>query len=383
MSIAAIEAIPVAYPEPNDDGAIRHLCLVRLVTEDGVVGWGESITQWPEASLATAQLINGLAPLLLGRNVADHAQLWGELVNHTWWYGWRGGLAAFAIAALDIALWDARGHTTGRSVLDLVTADRGGPAHDRLPAIASAHAFHAEIDDLAADLADWIATGVHGVKVGWGKKGRSGLGVDADRDLAFVRAARAAIGEDPLLVVDLGVKVYWDVDTAIARARSFEPYRLDWLEEPLGPSNPDGYRRLRDAVAVRLGFGEREWDEHGYAAVLATGCADVVGVDPARTYGLTGFLRIADQVHAAGRQLNAHAWSSAITTAASLAGSLASPAARVFELKPLPNPMQDELVTTPIRHAAGWMSPLPGPGLGIEVREDVVAHYRHRPEDNR
>lgn len=379
MIIAALEAIPVAYSEPNDDDAIRHLCLVRLTTDDGTVGWGESITQWPEASLATEQLIRGLAPLLIGRSVHDHAELWQALVDHTWWYGWRGGLAAYAVAAIDLALWDARGRVAGRTVGELIAADRGtGPAHDRLPAIASAHAFHAELDDLAADLADWVGTGLHGVKIGFGKKGRSRLGVDHDRDVAFVAAAREAIGADPALIVDLGVKVYWDADTAIARARAFAPYRLDWLEEPLGPWDPDGYRRLRDAVDVRLGFGEREWDERGYREVIDTGCVDVVGVDPARTYGLTGFLRIADAVHAAGRQLNAHAWSSAITTAASLAGSLASPAARVFEVKPLPNPMQDELVATPIRHDRGWVGPLPGPGLGIDVRDDVVARYRFR-----
>jgi L-alanine-DL-glutamate epimerase-like enolase superfamily enzyme len=376
--ITAIDAIPVAYPEPNDDGAIRHLCLVRLTTEDGAVGWGESITQWPEASLATEQIINGLAPLLIGRSVHDHAELWRAMIDHTWWYGWRGGIAAYAVAALDLALWDARGKAVDMPVLELITGG-AAPAHDRLPAIASAHAFHAEIDDLAADLTDWVGTGLHGVKIGFGKKGRSELGVDHDRDVAFVAAARKAIGDDAALIIDLGVKVYWDADTAIARARAFEPYRLDWLEEPLGPWDPAGYRRLRDAVPIRLGFGEREWDERGYAEVLATGCVDVVGVDPARTYGLTGFLRIADAVRAGDRQLNAHAWSSAITTAASLAASLASPAARVFEVKPMPNPMQDELVVTPIRHDHGWVRPLPGPGLGIDVRDEVVAHYRYRP----
>jgi len=375
VSIASVEAIPVAYPEPNDDGAIRHLCLVRLETTDGVVGWGESITQWPEASLSTAALIDGLAPQLIGRSVHDHDQLWRQLVDHTWWYGWRGGIAAYAIAAIDIALWDARGQALGQPVVDLL----GGPVHDDLPALASAHAFHAEIDDLVADMASWVERGLIGVKVGMGKKGRSRLGVDHDRDVAFVAAARAAIGDDPLLIMDLGVTVYWDAETAIRRAEAFAPYRLDWLEEPLGPWDPAGYRRLRDTVDMRLGWGEREWDVRGYTEVLDTGCVDVVGVDPARTYGLTGFLQIGALVHERGQQLNAHAWSSAITSAASLAGSFASPAARVFEVKPLPNPMQDELVTEPIVPVDGRMQVPTRPGLGITVRSDVVDHYRFRP----
>jgi L-alanine-DL-glutamate epimerase-like enolase superfamily enzyme len=177
-------------------------------------------------------------------------------------------------------------------------------------------------------------------------------------------------------MVDLGVSVYWDPSTAIRRVKAFEEHGLTWIEEPLGPWDPDGYARLRSAVDTLLAWGEREWDVRGIDEVLATGCVDVLGVDPGRVYGLTGFRKIAARIEAAGRQLNAHAWSSAITTAASLAGSFASPAARRFEIKPMENPMQHELVAVPFRHTDGWMSPPTGPGLGIEVIEDVVERYR-------
>src|SRR4029078_1622315 len=76
------------------------------------------------------------------------------------------------------------------------------------------------------------------------------------------------------------------------------------------------------------------------------------------------------------RQANAHAWSSAIVTAASLAISFNSPSCKLFELKPLRNPMQHDLVTKPFEHVDGWMYPPTGPGLGIEVIEDVVNGYR-------
>src|SRR6478735_8737809 len=58
--IATVEPIPVSYPEPNDFDALRHLCLVKITTDDGVVGWGESITQFPEASFATKAIIEGM-----------------------------------------------------------------------------------------------------------------------------------------------------------------------------------------------------------------------------------------------------------------------------------------------------------------------------------
>ena len=76
------------------------------------------------------------------------------------------------------------------------------------------------------------------------------------------------------------------------------------------------------------------------------------------------------------RQANAHAWSSAIVTAASLALSFSSPACKLFELKPLRNPMQHDLVTTPFEHIDGWMYPPTAPGLGIEVIDEVVDRYR-------
>src|SRR5437870_13381783 len=104
MRISSIEAIPVAYPEPNDGNAERHLCLVRMQADDGQVGWGEAITQWPEASRAAQAIVDGLAPLLIGQDPVHSDVLWRAMKEHTWWYG-NGPIASFAIAALDIAMW--------------------------------------------------------------------------------------------------------------------------------------------------------------------------------------------------------------------------------------------------------------------------------------
>ena len=68
MKVARVEAIPVSYPEPNDFNAIRHLCLAKITAEDGTVGWGESVTMWPESSFATASIIEGMSDLVVGRN---------------------------------------------------------------------------------------------------------------------------------------------------------------------------------------------------------------------------------------------------------------------------------------------------------------------------
>lgn len=372
MTIARVDAIPVSYPEPNDSGAIRHLCFVRTVADDGTVGWGESITQWPEASLATREIVRGLAPLVVGSDPQHLDATWHRMLDHVWWYGYRGGIALNAIAAIDMSLWDLAGKVAGRSVLDLL----GGPVHDRLPAIVSCHASRSDIDELVEEMATWVGEDLHGIKIGFGKRGDARLGFEHDRDVEFVRKLRDALGPRKQIMVDLGIANKWDVATAVRRTRAFEEFDLAWIEEPLGAWDPDGYRDLRANTATLIGYGEREWEPAGFERILRTGTVDVVGVDPGRVGGISGFRRIAELVHTHRRQVNAHAWSSAITTAASLALSLSSPAAKLFEMKPLRNPMQHELVEQPFAHAGGYMYAPAGAGLGVTVREDVVEKYR-------
>src|SRR4051812_4613687 len=108
MKIDRVACHPLAYPEPNDNGATRYTLVVRLTTDDGVSGWGEAIAMWPEAVKAVAALIEaGLFDLVRGADPKDMS-LWQRLRAHTWWYG-RGGIASMAIAALDMAIWDLRG----------------------------------------------------------------------------------------------------------------------------------------------------------------------------------------------------------------------------------------------------------------------------------
>jgi L-alanine-DL-glutamate epimerase-like enolase superfamily enzyme len=164
--------------------------------------------------------------------------------------------------------------------------------------------------------------------------------------------------------------------TAVRRVQAFEEYDLTWIEEPLGAWDPEGYANLRSKTSTLIAYGEKEWNLEGYERILQTGTVDVVGVDPGRAEGITGFKKVADRVEYHHRQANAHAWSSAITTAASLAISFSSPACRLFELKPLRNPLQHDLVSEPFEHRNGYVYPPDKPGLGIEVIEDVVDSYR-------
>ena len=103
---------------------------------------------------------------------------------------------------------------------------------------------------------------------------------------------------------------------------------------------------------------------------------DVIGYDPAKSGGLTGFLDVIKLVEKEGLLINAHTWSSAINTAVSLAAYGTTKNTLVFELKPEVNPMQHEIVENPLWHKDGYIGIPNGPGLGIDIKENVLEKYK-------
>ena len=129
--IRSVTPISVRYPEPNDSGALRHLTLCRIESDDGAVGWGEAVTSWPDACRATEAMIDGIAAeLVVGRDPLDNVDIWRRCKQRAWWYGNRGGISSFALSAIDIALWDLKGKLLGVPVVQLL----GGAHHERLRA---------------------------------------------------------------------------------------------------------------------------------------------------------------------------------------------------------------------------------------------------------
>jgi L-alanine-DL-glutamate epimerase-like enolase superfamily enzyme len=372
--IRSVTPISVRYPEPNDDGATRHLTLCRIESDDGAVGWGEAVTSWPDVCRATEAMIDGIASeQVVGRDPLDNVEIWRACRERAWWYGNRGGVSSFALSAIDIALWDLKGKVLDVPVVQLL----GGAHHERLRAIASTHPSHSSLEVEADRHARYVERGFNGCKFGLGKKGAARLGSEIDRDVEFIRLVRERVGPEPMLMWDRGVNALtWDAGFAIRLTNALEEFGLTWIEEPFEPGEIEQFRRLRSRCSTLIGSGEREWDVGGYRAFIATGVVDVVGFDPGRAEGITGGRRVIELVEEAGIWFNAHAWSSAIVTAASLALSLTTPRVLVFELKPEENPMQHELVAAPIGQHEGWVTGLVGPGLGIDVDESVVARYR-------
>ena len=371
MRLGGAECFVLRWPEPNDFGHDRMTLLVRIDTKSGLSGWGEAIAMWPEALRATETVIrDGLLPLLTERDLSDVEGCWQAMKNHCWWYG-EGGIASMAISAVDMALWDLKAKDAGKPLVDLF-----GRHHQALPVCASLHVNQATIDDSVRDIAGHIAAGFRSTKLGLGKRGLSRAGRDPDYDVALVAALRAAIGPEAGIMVDAGNGTKWDLETAIRTVKRMEESGIAWIEEPFLPARVEDHVALKKAVSTPVAAGEREWNEAGYRRWLATGAIDVFGVDPARVEGVTGFRRSAAAIEAAGKTVNAHAWSSAVLTAASLHLSLAAPSAILFELKPLPGPMQFELVEEPFWHENGVVRAPKRPGHGAEPIASVIEKYR-------
>lgn len=372
VQIKRVDAYAVGAPEPHDSGNVRCVTLVRLEDEQGAVGWGEAVSLHRHATLATKLFIDeGFAPLLVGQDPDDVVGIWHQLRRHSYRYG-PEGLVGFAISAIDMALWDLKGHQLGRPVWSLL----GGRVQSEIPAMAS---VHFDMDDL-----DWTLNEFEGfckedyriVKAGWGMTPDSVFGMDRARDLRFVREIRGVIGDERELVVDLpGARGLWDVPTAIRRFRDLEEFALRWIEQPLRTTDVVGHRKLRQAVSTPIGTGEDEWSVLGYQRLIEAEGVDVLQFDPGRCLGITGSRQIVDLAERAHLVCSAHSWSSALNTAASLHVLATSPAGYTLDFKPHESPLQHELVDEPWVQEDGVIALRDTPGLGVTVRQDAVDKY--------
>ncbi len=363
--IESITPFTLPYVEPNDHGATRYICLVRVVDSDGVEGWGEAVTLFKEATWATEAMLRGYSELLIGV-LSDPAIAAERLQEHGWWYA-DAGIACFASSAIDLALWDIAGKRANLPLLAML-----GVVHNEMRTVVTCHATDADLLRMAGRMASIVREKeAIGIKVGFGKRGDANLGFDHDRDVRFVSELRSALGSESLVMIDIGAKIKWSSAEAIERILAFERYGVHWTEEPLGADNPLGYRALKEATHSLIAYGEREWTPHGYAKIIDTDTVDVIGIDPGRAGGITGFLAALKHAESAGIQANAHAFAGPITFAASLALSQSSSACRQLEQMPEANGLYDLIHGAPVAEH-GRVRSSDRPGLGLTVDRDAI-----------
>ncbi len=354
----------------------RTSCLVRLETDEGLVGWGEG-GQWGPPEPVATMVERVLAPRILGKNPLHHGAIWDDLYAYCRDWG-RTGTAIEAMSAIDIACWDIAGQALGQPIHVLL----GGPRRDRIPTYATGCYYRGEPSqwlDLAAVRAEaerFVASGFGAVKM------KVGLLSTRD-DLEQVAAVRRAVGPQVTLMVDANHA--YAAHTAILVGRSLENEKVYLFEEPVVPEDRAGYREVTRALTLAVAGGECEHTRFGFRDFLAERCVDIAQPDLCCAGGFSEGIKIAALASAFGIQIMPHVWGSGIALAAAIQFLAALPTEPAtanpltlinepfLEFDRNPNPLRDELLTEPFRVVADGTVAVPlGPGLGVTIDLDAL-----------
>jgi L-alanine-DL-glutamate epimerase-like enolase superfamily enzyme len=276
---------------PESDGTFAWDKTTVVVVEaaaGGVTGLG-----YTYADRATAVAIrDSLAPVVTGQDAFATAAVYAAMVGQVRNVG-RSGIAAMAISAVDVAVWDLKARLLGVPLAGLL-----GWARRAVPVYGSGGFTSYGIDRLQRQLGGWAAAGMKFVKM---KVGR-----DPAADVDRVRAARAAIGDGVALFVDANGA--YSRKQALAMAARFAGAGVTWFEEPVSSDDLDGLRLVRDGVGgeMDVAAGEYGYDPFYFRRMLAAGAVDVLQADGTRCGGVTGFLSAHALVDAHGLPLSAH-----------------------------------------------------------------------------
>ncbi len=281
----------VLYDAMHGSHTHFELITAAVTLADGSQGTGYTYTGGRGGRAIQAMIEHDLAPFLVGRDGTEVEARHEDMRWHIHYVG-RGGLSAFAIAAVDIALWDARGKRTGQSL-----AKMAGGGADRCKAYVGGIDLNYSLDKLLDSVGGSVAQGFNGVKI---KLGQPDLTTDIDR----VLAVRDRIGPDVTFMVDANFG--WDVDTAIAAAKAMEPARLTWFEEPTDPDDLDGYKRIAAESPIPLAVGENAHTDWDFRHLAASGAVRYLQPDAGTCGGITTWLRAADTARDHGAVICTH-----------------------------------------------------------------------------
>lgn len=367
--IADIVAHPlvVRLPKAQTTGAQAfaaiELVVVEIITDTGLVGWGETLGRSGAVSYASV-IENLLRPLLIGEpalDIARHHQRMQRALT-----GRSGGILMEAIAGIDIALWDIAGKHANQPLHTLW----GGMGRISVDAYASSINWVGDVEAEAETRAA-LALGFRQIKVK--------IGRPVDKALARAALIRRIAGPS----IKLSVDANWafDLDDAVAVARGLEKLQYWWFEEPIVPEDIEGYRALRTKTDIRLAAGESDFTAWQARDLIMSRSVGVIQPDVARAGGITETRRIADLAAAHHVAYAPHVgWSGAICVAASLQLAASQPNFLTFECMVFDNPLRDQFTTELVGDRTqlidGQLAIPMGPGLGVEVDRAALKRYK-------
>jgi L-alanine-DL-glutamate epimerase-like enolase superfamily enzyme len=370
LRIKEVTAYPISFPlRPEDSVTLgvgravkRDSVVVKVVTEGGLVGWGES--HHGRAHSAVAKLVNTtLRLLVVGMNAADTVGVWKKIYDKQLASHGMGAGTCLAMSGIDMALWDIRGKAVGWPLYKFLGgSDRPIPAY--AGGVSLGYQDPAKLVDEAMPHRD---AGYKAIKLR--------VGDTPKRDLERVAAIRKAMGDEMVILTDA------NIGYTVADARAVMPGLDDngvaWLEEPFPAHDYRSYELAMSFGQVPLAAGENHYTRYEFNRVIEDGAITILQPDLSKTGGITEALRIAAMASAYKLPIHPHTSMTGLNMAASIHFLAAIDNGGYFEGDVSKNnKFRDELVTTPyVVGSDGCVRPLEKPGIGVEVNEDFIASH--------
>lgn len=293
ISACTAAAYTVPTPEQEADGTGRWsattVVVVRIEAQ-GREGQGWSYTEAAAAAVVT----DVLAPVLAGADPDDLPALRHAMLVRLRNAGVTG-IAAAALSAVDVALWDLKARRMDSPLADLL-----GRARDTAPIYGSGGFVSYDDGTTIAELEHWLDLGAAAVKI---KIGES-FGGEADRDLARVSLARGVVGGAVQVFVDANGG--YSVKRAVRMGHMMRELDVRWFEEPVSSDFPARLAEVRRQTAVDVAAGEYVWRVADAAALLAADAVDCLQLDVTRCGGYSGFLECAAMAAGRGLEVSVH-----------------------------------------------------------------------------
>lgn len=370
MKIIEVKAYPLSF-RVSDTGQVRlgigrtvkrDTVVVKVRSDDGLVGWGES--HHGRAPGAVANLINTtLSHLVVGMDATDTVGVWNRVYKMQLASHGMGAAAAIGLSGIDMALWDLRGKSVGWPLYRLlggsskpITAYAGGISLGFQPP--------AQLADEALGL---VAHGYRVLKLRVGDTWRE--------DVQRVRAVRDAVGDAVELLVDANTN--YSVEDVRRAMPAFDELHVGWLEEPFPPHDPRSYRTAVTFGKTPLAAGENHYTRFEFQRLIDDGAVSILQPDLSKTGGLSEGLRIAAMGSAHKLQINPHTSASGLNMAATLHFLASIDNGGFYEADAsVENLFRDKLTTRAgVVDASGFARPPEGPGLGVEIDEEFIARH--------
>ena len=356
LPITRIDATPVQLPlDPPIASALGHYThvdcvVVHVHTQDGPVGTGFTAGLGGEASRAITPYIDAeLAPRIIGADALSPDRCWRQM--------WapnkprvRAGIGAWALSAVDIAMWDIVAKAAGLPLVSIL----GG--FERNVPVYGSGGWHTLTDEaLIAEAHDFMAKGITAYKY------KTGTARDEERTALL----RRELGDDIVLLADANQR--FNVREAIEHAHMLADYGVTWLEEPVLADAIDDLAEVAAASPVPTAAGENAYFRWEFREMVERRAAAFLQPDVGRVGGVTEFRRVAVLADAFNLSLSSHLWHE---LSISLVG--ASPMGYMCEYAELIPP---GVLTRPFDVVDGAIEIPDVPGHGVEFEPDALARF--------